>query len=180
MKCVSIRRKLTNSLFALLNSVRGFPFPSGSVDELAATNHMVSNKIKHCEEMQMNGIWQLIKLARQETRAGFSFTRNVDQIAIKDFSKYYLGGKPPRAGQHGIWPSIKSINLELVFGLLCCIPVYQDNHFKWELHHVNDVRHKICRQNCAANGMLKCRALSNEISVLIGFALRSSLLKTSC
>ena len=58
MKCVSIRRKFTNSLFALLNSVRGFPFPSGSVDELAATNHMVSNKIKHCEEMQMNGIWQ--------------------------------------------------------------------------------------------------------------------------
>jgi len=162
------------------DSVRGFPFPSGSVDELAATNHMVSNKVQHCEKMQMNGIWELIKLARQETKGGFGFTRNVDQMAIKDFSRYYLGGKPPPAGQHGVWPSIKSINLELVFGLLCCIPMYQDSHFRWELHHIHNVRHKICRQNCAANGILNCEALSNEISVLIGFAFRSSLLKTSC
>jgi len=166
--------------FTIRYSVRGFPFASEKIDELAATNHMVSSKVQHCEEMQMNGIWELIKLARQETKGGFNFIRNVDQMAIKDFSKYYLGGKAPPAAQHGVWPSIKSVNLELLFGLLCCIPIYQDNHFRWDLHHVNDTPHKICRQNCAANGILKSEALSNEISVLIGFAFRSSLLNTSC
>ncbi|KAL7538375.1 hypothetical protein ACHAXR_010346 [Thalassiosira sp. AJA248-18] len=155
---------------------QGFPFPSAQVDDLASTNHMVSTKTQRSEEMQMNGIWELIKQLKQEARS----YRTPKSLDVKSFYKYSLGGKNPNISQHNIWQSIKSINLELVLGLLCCIPVYQDAHFRWETHQVKGVEHKVCRHSNAASGIIKPEALSNEIHMLIGFALRTSLLNTSC
>ncbi len=91
-----------------------------------------------------------------------------------------LGGKHPNAVQHNIWPSIKSIDLELALGLLSCVPVYRDSHFRWETHKIRGVEHRICRQTNASAGIIKPEALSNEIHMLIGFAFRTSLQNTSC
>ena len=152
---------------------RGFPFSSALVDDLTLSNHMVSTKIQKSEEMHVNGIWELIKQLKQEARS----YRTPKTLDIKSFYKYSLGGKHPNAGQHSIWPMVKSINLELVLGLLSCIPAYQDTHFRWDTHEVNGIEHKYSRHGA---GIIKPDALSNEIHMLIGFSLRTSLLNTSC
>jgi tetratricopeptide (TPR) repeat protein len=158
------------------NVARGFPFSSTLVDALALSNHMVSTKIQQAEEMHMNSVWEVIKQLKSET--SYFSPNNVD---IKRFHKYSLGGEPPTAGhQHNIWPSIKSINLELVFGLLCCISTYQNAHFRWESHQVKGTVHKVCRHSNSKVGIINAEALSNEIYMLIGFALRVSLANTSC
>lgn len=155
---------------------RGFPFPSSHVDDLASSNHMIATKVQRSEEMQMNGIWELIKQLRQEARS----YRTPKSLDIKSFYKYILGGKNPPISQHNIWPSIASVNLELVLGLLCCSPIYQDAHFRWESHQVNGIEHKVCRHSNSAAGIIKPESLSNEIHMLVGFSLRASLLNTSC
>jgi len=155
---------------------RGFPFPSAQVDDLASSNHFVATKIQRSEEMQANGLWELIKQLKQESR-GYRIPKEPD---VKRFHKYTLCGKQPNSSQHNIWPMVVSINLELVLGLLCCIPMYQDEHFRWDTHQVKGVDHKICRHTNAAAGIIKPEALSNEIHMLVGFALRTSLLNTSC
>ena len=154
---------------------RGFPFSSTLVDDLALTNHMVSTKVQQAEEMHMNGVWELIKQLKSET--SYFAPNNVD---VKRFHKYSLGGKAPTAGERNIWPSIKSINLELVLGLLCCIPTYQKAHFRWESHQVNGTVHKVCRHVNSIAGIINAEELSNELHMLIGFAMRASLLNTSC
>jgi hypothetical protein len=153
----------------------GFPFSSALVDDLTLSNHIVSAKIQQAEEMHMNSVWELIKQLKSET--SYFAPNNMD---VKRFHKYSLGGKPSPAGQHNIWPSIKSINLELVLGLLCCIPTYQNTHFRWETHQVKGTIHKVCRHDDSAAGIVNAEALSNEIHFLIGFALRASLVNTSC
>jgi len=155
---------------------RGFPFPSAHVDDLTSSNHFVAMTVQRSEEMHMNGTWELIKQFKQDTKS-YRTPKGPD---IKSFYKYSLGGKHPNTGQHNIWPSIKSINLELVLGLLSCIPMYQDAHFRWETHQVKGIDHKVCRHSNATAGIIKPEALSNEIHMLIGFALRTSLLNTSC
>lgn len=155
---------------------RGFPFPSEHVDDLVSSNHVVARKIKRAEEMRVKGVWELIK-QQESSRSSYFTPMGVD---AKSFYKYSLGGKHPNVAHPNIWPSIKSINLELVLGLLCCIPVYRDSHFKWETHQVKGVDHKVCRHTSAAAGIKKSDALSNEIHMLIGFALRTSLQNTSC
>mmetsp|Transcript_32086 Transcript_32086/g.67460 ORF Transcript_32086/g.67460 Transcript_32086/m.67460 type:complete len:1702 (-) Transcript_32086:235-5340(-) len=155
---------------------QGFPFSSTQVDDLTSSNHMVSTKIQRSEEMQMNSIWELNKQLKQEAKS----YRTPKSLDIQSFYKYSLGGKHPNANQHNIWPSIKSINLELVLGLLSCIPVYRDSHFRWETHQVKGIEHKVCRHSNSAAGIIKPEALSNEIHMLIGFSLRNSLLNTSC
>ena len=157
------------------NAARGFPFSSTLVDDLTLTNHMVSTKVQQAEEMHVNGVWELIKQLKSET--SYFAPNNVD---VKRFHKYSLGGKAPTAGERYIWPSIKSINLELVLGLLCCIPTYQKAHFRWESHQVNGTVHKVCRHVNSIAGIINAEALSNELHMLIGFAMRASLLNTSC
>ena len=154
----------------------GFPFPSSHVDDLTLTNHMVSTKIQLSEEMHMNGIWELIKQLKQEAK-GY---RSPKTTNVKDFNKYLLRGQNPPISQHNIWPLIRSINLELTLGLLSCIPIYRDAHFRWETHEVNGVEHKICRHPNASAGIIESDTLSNEIHMLIGFAFRTSVLNTSC
>jgi hypothetical protein len=154
---------------------RGFPFSSTLVDDLTLSNHMVSINIQQAEEMHMKSVWEQIKQLKSET--SYFAPNNVD---VKRFHKYSLGGKPSPAGQHNIWPSIKSINLELVLGLMCCIPTYQNTHFRWETHQVNGTVHKICRHDDSAAGIINAEALANEIHFLVGFALRASLINTSC
>ena len=153
---------------------RGFPFSSTLVDDLTLSNHMVSAKVQEAEEMHMNSVWELIKQLKSDT--SYFAPNNVD---VKRFHKYSLGGKPAPA-RRNIWPSIKSINLELVLGLICCIPSYQNTHFRWESHQVNGTVHKVCRHDDSAAGIINAEALSNEIHFLVGFALRASLLNTSC
>jgi len=157
----------------------GFPFPSSHVDDLILSNHMVSTKIQRSEEMQANRTWELTKQPKQETSRS-SYPTLAAGSDNKSFYKYSLGGKHPNAGQHNIWPSIKSINLELVLGLLSCIPIYRDSHFRWETHQVKGIDHKVCRHSNASAGIIKSEALSNEIHMLIGFAFRTSLQNTSC
>lgn len=157
------------------NAARGFPFSSTLVDDLALTNHMVSTKVQQAEEMHVNGVWELIKQLKSET--SYFAPNNVD---VKRFHKYSLGGKAPTAGERNIWPSIKSINLDLVLGLLCCIPTYQKAHFRWESHQVNGTVHKVCRHVNSIAGIINAEELSNELHMLIGFAMRASLLNTSC
>jgi tetratricopeptide (TPR) repeat protein len=154
----------------------GFPFPSTFVDDLALSNHMVSLQTQHREEMHSNGIWELTKQLQQEARGYRGSLKNVD---LKAFYKYTLGNKTPPAGQHSIWPLVKSINLELVLGLLCCIPMYRD-YFKWEVHSRGGVEHKINRHMSASAGVIKPDNLSSEIHMLIGVALRTALNNTSC
>jgi hypothetical protein len=137
---------------------------------------MVSTKGQQSEEIHMNKIWESIKQLKQETKT----YRAPACPEIKSFYKYTLGGEHPNMNQHNIWPSIKSINLELVLGLLSCIPMYQDAHFRWETHYVKGIGHKVCRHSHASAGIIKSEALSSEIHMLIGFALRSTLLNTSC
>ena len=155
----------------------GFPFPSTFADDLATSNHMVSMQVRHREEMHYNGIWKLIKLPQQESRG---YRGSMKDIDIKTFQKYELGSKMPPASQHNIWPLIKSINLELVLGLLCCIPMYRDDYFKWESHSRGGVDHKISRYTSAASGIIKPDNLASEIHMLIGVALRTALNNTSC
>jgi hypothetical protein len=154
----------------------GFPFPSSFVDDLALSNHMVSLQTQHREEMHSNGIWELTKQLQQEARGYRGSLKNED---LKAFYKYTLGNKNPPAGQHNIWPLVKSINLELVLGLLCCIPIYRD-YFKWEVHSRGGVEHKISRHMSASAGIIKPDNLSSEIHMLIGVALRTALNNTSC
>ncbi|KAL7458027.1 hypothetical protein ACHAWC_009516 [Mediolabrus comicus] len=154
----------------------GFPFPSTFADDLATSNHMVSMQVQHREEMHYNGIWELVKLLQQEARGYRGSTKDVD---IKTFQKYALGNKMPPTTQHNIWPLIKSINLELVLGLLCCIPMYRD-YFKWESHSRGGVDHKISRYTSATSGIIKPDHLASEIHMLIGVALRTALNNTSC
>ncbi|KAL7549778.1 hypothetical protein ACHAWF_013042 [Thalassiosira exigua] len=154
----------------------GFPFSSAHVDELASSNHMVSTKIAQSEEMYFNGIWELAKQLKQSSKS----RRTPKNLDVKSFHKYSLGNKSPNLNQHNVWPCVKSINLELVLGLLCCIPMYQEGYFRWEINKVNGTEHKVFRYSNAATGILKPDALSNEIHMLIGFALRASLLNTSC
>ena len=154
----------------------GFPFPSAFVDNLAESNHMVSLQTQHREEMHSNGIWELTKQLQQETRGYRGSLKNVD---IKEFCKYTLGNKNPSSGQHNIWPLVKSINLELVLGLLVCIPMYRD-YFKWEVHFRGGAEHRISRHVSATTGIIKPDNLSSEIHMLIGVALRSALNNTSC
>ena len=127
--------------------------------------------------MQTNKIWELIKQLKRETSNSYHGLKSLD---IKSFYKYSLGGERPNTEQHNIWPSIKSINLELVLGLLSCVPIYRDSHFRWETHQVKGVNHRVCRHPDATAGIIKPEVLSNEIHMLIGFALRASLLNTSC
>jgi len=157
----------------------GFPFPSSHVDDLILSNHMISTKIQRSEEMQANRTWELTKQPKQETSRS-SYSTMAAGSDNKSFYKYSLGGKHPNTSQHNIWPSIKSINLELVLGLLSCIPVYRDSHFRWETHQVKGIDHKVCRHSNASAGIIKSEALSNEIHMLIGFAFRTSLQNTSC
>jgi len=154
----------------------GFPFPSTFVDDLAETNHMVSLQTQHREEMHSNGIWELTKQLQQEARGYRGSLKNVD---LKAFYKYTLSNKSPPAGQHNIWPLVKSINLELVLGLLCCIPMYRD-YFKWEVHSRGGAEHKISRHMSASAGVIKPDNLSSEIHMLIGVSLRTALNNTSC
>ena len=154
----------------------GFPFPSTFVDDLAESNHMVSLQIQHREEMHSNSIMELTKQLQQEARGYRSSLKNVD---LKAFYKYTLGNKTPPAGQHNIWPLVKSVNLELVLGLLCCIPMYRD-YFKWEVHSRGGVEHKISRHMSASAGIIKPDNLSSEIHMLVGVSLRTALNNTSC
>ena len=156
----------------------GFPFPSSLIDNLASSNHLLSTKLQESEEARINGIWEKIKQLKKETR-GFR-TPSSKAVDIKSFCQYSLGGQNPSMSQHSIWPLIKSIDLELVLGLLSCFEVYQDTHFRWDIHQVNGVEHKICRQATSTAGIIKPEALSNEIHMLIEFSLRTSLLNTSC
>merc|ERR1739845_328818 len=121
------------------------------------------------------GIWESIK-HKQETK---NYRTKACQD-MKSFYKYTLGGEHPSTCQQNIWPSIKSINLELVLGLLSCIPMYQDAHFRWETHYVKGVGHKVCRHCSASAGIIKSEALCDEVHMMIGYAFRSSLLNTSC
>jgi len=155
---------------------RGFPFSSALVDDLTTSNHLLSTQVKQSEEMQMNKIWESIKQFKQETKN----SRAQNCPKIKAFYKYTLGGKNLSTDQHNIWPWITSVNLELVLGLLSCIPMYQDAHFRWETHDVKGTSHKISRHSNASAGIIKSEALSNEIHMLIGYAFRSALLNTSC
>lgn len=155
---------------------RGFPFSSALVDDLTTSNHLLSTQVKQSEEMQMNKIWESIKQLKQETKN----SRAQNCPKIKAFYKYTLGGKNLSTDQHNIWPWITSVNLELVLGLLSCIPMYQDAHFRWETHDVKGTSHKISRHSNASAGIIKSEALSNEIHMLIGYAFRSALLNTSC
>lgn len=154
----------------------GFPFPGTFADDLATSNHMVSMQVQHREEMHYNGIWELVKLLQQEARG---YRGSMKDIDIKTFQKYALGNKMPPTTQHNIWPLIKSINLELVLGLLCCIPMYRD-YFKWESHSRGGVDHKISRYTSATSGIIKPDNLASEIHMLIGVALRTALNNTSC
>ena len=154
----------------------GFPFPSSFVDDLAETNHMVSLQTQHREEMHANGIWELTKQLQQETRGYRGSLKNID---LKAFSKYTLGNKSPPLTQHNIWPQVKSINLELVLGLLCCIPMYRE-YFKWEVHSREGVEHIISRHMSASAGIIKPDNLSSEIHMLVGVSLRTALNNTSC
>lgn len=157
---------------------QGFPFPSSLLDDLTSSNQMVSNRVQHSEEMHVNGIYELIKQYQKESKSyRLPSSKSLD---MKSFYKYSLGGKNPSTDQTTIWPLIKSINLELVLGLLSCIPAYQDTHFRWDSHEVKGVQHKICRHANSAAGIIKSEALSNEIHMLIGFSFRTSLLNTSC
>jgi len=157
---------------------QGFPFPSSLIDDLTSSNHLVSSRVQHSEEITVNGIWELIKQYQKESKSyRLPPSKSLD---MKSFYKYALGGKNPSTDQPTIWPLIKSINLELVLGLLSCIPTYQDTHFRWDNHEVKGVQHKICRHANSAAGIIKPEALSNEIHMLIGFSFRTSLLNTSC
>jgi tetratricopeptide (TPR) repeat protein len=158
----------------LFNDVsRGFPFASTHVDNLTTTNHMVATKVQRMEEMHANGIWEMVKQNGPNAP--------ITNFDVKSYCKYAVGRKKiPSLSQHTIWPLIRSINLELTLGLLCCVPIYQDTYFRWETHSFDGVENKICRHTSAATGMIKPEALSNEIHMLIGFALRTSLLNTSC
>ena len=154
---------------------RGFPFSSAQVDDLTLTNHMISTKIQRTEEMNMNGIWEMIR-SKDEAKGNPALKR----LDVKSFCNHSLGGKNPSTAGRQIWPWITSINLELVLGLLACLPAYQDAHFRWETHQVMGVEHKVCRHSNAAAGVIRPDALSNEIHMLIGLAFRTSLLNTSC
>lgn len=154
----------------------GFPFPSTFVDDLAESNHMVSLQTQHREEMHSNGIWELTKQLQQEARGYRGSLKNVD---LRAFYKYTLNNKMPPAGQHNVWPLVKSINTELVLGLLCCIPMYRD-YFKWEVHSRGGVEHRISRHMSASAGIIKPDNLSSEIHMLIGVSLRTALNNTSC
>ena len=157
---------------------QSFPFSSSLIDDLTSSNHMVSNRVQHSEEMYVNGIWELLKQYQKESKNyRLPPSKTLD---IKAFYKHALGGKNPSTDQSTIWPMIKSINLELVLGLLSCIPAYQDAHFRWDSHEVKGVKHRICRHANSAAGIIEAEALSNEIHMLIGFSFRTSLLNTSC
>lgn len=156
---------------------QGFPFSSSLIDDLTTSNHMVSIRVQHASECHANGIWELIKQYQKESK---SYRLPSSKSLDKAFYKYALGGKNPSTDQSTIWPMIKSINLELVLGLLSCIPAYQDSHFRWDSHEVKGVQQKICRHANSAAGIIKPEALSNEIHMLIGFSFRTSLLITSC
>lgn len=138
---------------------RGFPFPSSCVDDLARTNHMTSIDVQRKEESQTNCLWE---------------------EGTKESRKYTFGNDKPQVGQCNLWGLVKSINLELVLGLLCCLPMYRDAHFRWEKHRVSGLDHLICRHQSAKAGIIKPQNLSDEILILIGFALRTALLNTSC
>jgi tetratricopeptide (TPR) repeat protein len=154
----------------------GLPFPSAFVDDLALSNHMVSLQIQHREEAHFNGIWEMSKQLQQDK--GYRDSMKVDED-IRTLFKHALGNTIPNASQHNIWTLIKSINLELVLGLLCCIPMYRD-YLKWETHSRGGVEHKISRHMSASAGIIKPDNLSSEIHMLIGVALRTALNNTSC
>ena len=138
---------------------KGFPFPSSYVDDLMQTNHMIGLEVQRKEKTWTNRLWE------QGTR---------------DSRKYIFGYDKPQAGKYNLWPLVKSVNMELSLGLLCCIPMYRDAHFRWESHQVNGVDHKVCRHRSAKAGIIKSQNLSDEILSLVGFALRTALLNTSC
>ena len=138
----------------------GFPFSSTSVDDFIHTNHMISLDIQRREEAHARLLWE---------------------DGTRESRKYVFGNEKPKAGQQqSVWPLVKSINIELVLGVLCCIPHYQDAHFRLDKHRVNGIEHKICRFQSAKAGMLKTQSLSDEIVMLVGFAMRTALLNTSC
>lgn len=139
---------------------RGFPFPSSVVDELAKSHHMISLSVQRREETQTRRLWE---------------------EGTKENRKYIFGNEKPKSdGQHSLWPLVKSINIELLLALLCCVPTYRESHFRWDVHQVNGIDHKYCRHQNAKAGVLKSQSLSDEVAMLIGFALRTSLLNTSC
>ena len=53
--------------------------------------------------------------------------------------------------------------------------MYRDAHFRWDKHIVNGTEHKICKAK-----VVKSEALSEEILMMVGFALRAGLMNTSC
>lgn len=140
---------------------KGFPFSSSLVDELMLTNHMISLDVQQKQMSQARHLWDE---GGKETR------------------KLIFGNVKPRANelQHDVWPLVKSIDIELVLGLLCCIPMYRDSHFRWDKHLVNNIEHKICKHQNAKAGMMKSGDLSEEILMLIGSAHRAALMNTSC
>lgn len=135
---------------------KGFPFPSNFVDELTRTNHIISLDVQQKEIARARHLWEE---GGKETR------------------KLIFGNEKPKADelQHNVWPLVKSIDIELVLGLLCCIPMYRDAHFRWDKHIVNGTEHKICKAK-----VVKSEALSEEILMMVGFALRAGLMNTSC
>lgn len=139
---------------------RGFPFPSSTVDEFMETNHMLSLEVQQREEAHARRLWE----------EGTTENRS-----------YIFGNGKLKIGQQSMWPLVKSINVELLLGLLCCIPSYRESHFRWDKHQqVNGIEHKICRHKNAKAGMLKVDSLADEIFMLIGFSMRAALSNTSC
>eukprot|EP00804_Cyclotella_cryptica_P020226 CCRYP_010919-RA/>CCRYP_010919-RA protein AED:0.03 eAED:0.03 QI:456/1/1/1/1/1/5/369/1533 len=138
---------------------KGFPFPSSYVDDLTQTNHMIGSEVQRKEKAQANLLWEQ---------------------GTKDSRRYIFGHDKPQDGKCNAWPLVKSVNIELSLGLLCCIPMYRDAHFRWESHQVNGVNHKVCRHRNAKAGIIKSQNLSDEILNLVGFSLRAALLNTSC
>jgi hypothetical protein len=140
------------------DSSRGFPFPSSFVDDLVKTDHIISLEVQRKEEAHARRQWE---------------------EGTKESRKFIFGNEKPKANQQSAWPLVKSINMELILGLLCCIPMYRD-HFRWDKHLVNGVEHKVCRHQNAKAAMVKIPSLSDEVVMLVGFALRTALLNTSC
>jgi hypothetical protein len=141
------------------DAARGFPFSATVVDNLTQTNHMISSEVQRKEVAQTRRLWE---------------------EGTKESRKYIFGNEKPKTGQHNVWQLVKSINTELLLGLLCCIPAYREAHFRFDTHVVNGVDHLVCRQQNSKASVQKIQGLSDEIIMLVGFALRAALLNTSC
>lgn len=141
------------------DAARGFPFPSSVVDSLSQTNHMISVEVQRKEVAQTRRLWE---------------------EGTKESRKYIFGNEKPKTGQHNFWQLVKSVNTELLLGLLCCIPAYREVHFRFDTHVVNGVDHLVCRHSNTKTSIQKIEGLSDEIVMLVGFALRTALLNTSC